>query len=716
MQKKSQLLKFVVLLLITELVVLVLLFVPGVDQILDIIELKAIDWRFEHKVDWQNNKKIEDIIIIDIDKRSVKKMGKLLRWSHETHASLIEYLNESGATIIIFDIIFDAQSDDSENSAFLHATKNGENVFHALFFSKEDDSLFHDTMTDLPAGYEGEQNVVLNDVGSCVQFPRFSRIENDYFELLNASLRNGFVNSFPDRDGTVRRSPLFIQFLDGWYPSLVCAAWMHLKGVTDISCENKDPGSLSVTMSTGRKISVPLDRKGRCWINYPGRFGTFRYISYYDVIQKRIPQSFFTDKIIMVGSTLAGAFDLKSTPLQALYPGVEIHASLLYTLLQENFLRQTTFGDELLLILLITFFTAMVAHYTRPILAFFLLIVIEVSFVLLSLLLFSQNNLIVNTTKPMLAGLFVFIILLLYRYFIEEREKRRIKNYFRRYVASEIVENVLSKENGLVLGGEERELTIVFSDIRNFTNMSESQAPSKVVTFLNRYMTIMTEVLKQNKGTLDKYIGDAIVAMFGAPGWRPNHAKQAVNAAVGMLQKVKMLQSEFSDTIFSDFSIGIGINSGKVIVGNMGSEMIFDYTAIGDEMNLASRLEGLTKFYSVPIIISEKTYNQLNDDFICRKLDSVIVKGKKDAVTIFEVLGAANAGDAMQLKMIKESFEHALALYRTMQFQKAKAEFEDFLALLPGDPVAKIYWERCLSYELNPPPADWSGHWKMETK
>jgi adenylate cyclase len=326
----------------------------------------------------------------------------------------------------------------------------------------------------------------------------------------------------------------------------------------------------------------------------------------------------------------------------------------------------------------------------------------------LACFLFSSFRLPVNTVYPVFLLLIIYFSTTMYHYLVEEREKRRIKATFQHYLAPTVVEEILKDPENLKLGGEEQELTILFSDLRNFTSISEKLSPRQIEQLLNEYLTIMTDVIFTQNGTLDKYMGDAIMAFFGAPLKQPDHYLKACLTAVAMQQELNMLQQKWKQRGLPALDSGIGINTGPVVVGNMGSDVLFDYTVIGDNVNLASRLESLNKMYGTNIIIGENTHDHVKDAFRFRELDLVKVKGKETAVKIYELLREEDISIRWDEQFLKHSQE-GLKRYRYREWSNALAAFEKALTLFPNDITTRLYITRCEMFKEDPPAADWDG-------
>lgn len=563
-----------------------------------------------------------------------------------------------------------------------------------------------------------------------------------------------------DNDGYVRRYPLFFRSGNrlglSFIPSLALQSYLISKGYraevklqkkarpkSAISSEEKVISTFSIVDSDDKKVmDIPVDSSGRTLINYYGKQMTLPYVPaaeifsqseemFYYINQtnaatrqnevKKIfttKKEFFKGRSVIVGATAIGIYDLRTIPLEANYPGPEIHLTQLANLFDAKILRY--WGDEGRYlpwgILIFGLLTSFLWSQLGAVASF-------VSLVVTIPLIFAAD-LYIFTKLGMIFSGFLFLIILafisnftitFYKYFTEELKKKQLKSTFSKYVSPAVVDELLKDADNLKLGGRRQRMSVFFSDVRGFTTISEKLAPEELSRVLNLYLTPMTELVFANKGTLDKYIGDAIMAFFGAPITDANHAEQACRTALQSLVKLKELQQVFKDQNLPHIDIGIGINTGDMSVGNMGSNIVQNYTVMGDSVNLAARLEGTTKEYGVRIIINETTNEDVKGKFITREIDRVKVKGKNLPVAIFELLGEtkqASTGNFGYLEDFRKGYEHYLA----KDFQNAVDAFEKTLIVNAEDPVAKMYSKRCKEFLEEPPPPDWDGVYVMKTK
>jgi adenylate cyclase len=404
------------------------------------------------------------------------------------------------------------------------------------------------------------------------------------------------------------------------------------------------------------------------------------------------------------------------TPFSSVYPGVEIHATVIDNVLRQNFLQRTAWTSlvDFLTIIGLGFIVGLVLPRFSAVRGILFSGAVLAGFVVVNTLLFTKLNLWFNLVYPLLSVLAVYVGVTLYRYITEEREKQKIRGAFQYYLTASVINEMLKDPTKLKLGGDKKKLTVLFSDIRGFTTISEKLSPEDLVHLLNEYLTSMTDLVFKYEGLLDKYMGDAIMAVWGAPLDQPDHAERACRTALEMLAELRKLQAKWTAEGRPPMDIGVGINTGDMVVGNMGSQMRFDYTVMGDSVNLGSRLEGINKEYGTNIVISEFTYEAVKDSLFCRELDSVRVKGKKLPVKIYELLGERR--DAARWDSWLAVFNEGLARYKEERWDEAIARFEKVLELNPGDPPSQLYISRCQSLRENPPEGEWDGVFTMTKK
>ena len=531
-----------------------------------------------------------DIIILAIDDKSVAALGQW-PWPRATHARALSLLAQGGAKAVGYDVIF---SEPSRVGA-------------------GDDNVLAQALARLPVVLPLEAAPLeVKETGSFYA----AKLVVPLPVLAEKAAVLGWVNVLADADGVVRRLPVNIVSESGNYKSLSVVLAEIVGGDT-----KNLPSALRV--------------------NFVGPPGSFEAISFSDLLAGRAATAIFKDKIVLVGATSADLHDNQMTPfsLGQVMAGVEIHANALNTILNGDWLRDASRGNVLSFIFLLALAVALIFSLApRLWLAALLSLAAWLVYLLTALAVFGQG-LILNLVYPSLAFWLSLMVILAYYYLAESREKRYLRQSFQFYLEGSVIEEIIKDPAKLKLGGQKKEMTVLFSDIRGFTTLSEKTEPEIMVSLLNEYFTAMTEIILNWGGVLDKFIGDAIMAFWGAPREAPGHAFLACDAALKMIERLTVLKSDWSRRGLPDLNIGIGINSGAMIVGNMGSSSRFNYTVIGDNVNLASRLEGLNKQYQAGIIISQFTYERAKDDFACEYLDKVNVKGKETAVEIYKLVG-----------------------------------------------------------------------------
>ena len=712
-----------------------------------LMELKTLDLRFLSRGAREPG---PEVVIAAIDEKSLKELGRW-PWERSTMAKLIDVLKEYGARAVGFDIVF-AESENSgfrqlnalseeiekigtfnpairelinnkkkeadTDSILAESIKKAENVTLGYFFHTSRKDIGHLSPGDIEktARYINDSKFqVVKYLGKPIHDPAmkaFAVVPN--IESLSDAAENaGYFNAFPDIDGTNRWSPLVINYDDNFYPSLSLAVLEQYMDWPMMSLIIAEYGIDSVRLGD---VEIPTDEAGRILINYLGPAGTFPHYSITDIINGRLDKNLFKDKIVLIGATATAIFDLRVTPFSAVCPGIEIHATVIDNILHQNFIQRpgwTAFID----ILAITFLGLIlvpILSRVKAVMGFVIALLLAIVYIFINRFVFTGSEVWLNMVYPIFSIAVVYSGITLYKYVTEEREKKKIRGTFQYYLSGPVIEEMLKDPSKLKLGGEKRDLSVLFSDIRGFTTISEKLTPEDLVHLLNEYLTVMTDLVFKYGGLLDKYMGDAIMAVFGAPINQPDHPVRCCKTALDMMAELKKLQKKWEDEGKPVLDIGIGINTGDMVVGNMGSKMRFDYTVMGDNVNLGSRLEGINKEYGTNIVISEYTYGKIMDSFFCRELDSVRVKGKIRPVKIYELLGEKK--DSEQWDGFVSVFEEGLTHYKQGRWDDAIACFRKVLEVRPGDHTSMVYIGRCEDLKQNPPEGPWDGVYTMTKK
>ncbi len=634
-------------------------------------------------------------------------------WPRKLYAPLIEYCRRAGAKAVILDILFTEPSSygPDDDQQFAQAAAQAGNVVVPFFLTR-------DTKPPNPSEADLLKQAGLTIPGpSPGGQPDYRAVVTPIPPLMSAAGALGNVECCPDLDGIYRRVPLVTAFKDKWFPNIGFAAFHRFAA----------PGALEFTPGALKvgNLAIPLDGQGQFLLKFRGPSRSHKRFSAANLIASEArrqhglapiyPAADFAGKWVLVGLTAPGLLDLKASPVSAVYPGVEVHATLLDNLLRGDFLRPIPPW------LLWTGILVMIITMVAVVIFFSGWVITLVGFTTLAL---GCLGLAVGAfhfgwwADPLLPGIALglsFALATAYSYATEGRQKLYIRRMFGQYMSETVISHLLEHPEKLRLGGERRQVTLFFSDLAGFTTISERLSPETVVSLLNDYLSRMTGIILEEAGTVDKFEGDAIMAFWGAPLDQPDQAARACRAALKQQAALAELNRQFAGLNLPPLSMRIGLNTGDAIVGNLGSEKRFDYTVIGDTVNLASRLEGVNKFYGSRVMASEATVTACAGAVEFRELDLVAVKGKEHAVRVFEVLGLPGKLEPEVISR-RQAFAQALELYRQQRFPEAGAAFEAILTKNPEDGPARTYLNRCQRFQEAPPPADWDTVFRPEGK
>jgi adenylate cyclase len=731
--------------------------------ILELFELKTYDFRLR----WRGPiPPTGRVVIVGIDERSLQELGQW-PWPRLLMAQLLDALGRYGPAAIGLDIIWPEPEQrvgildalyDEEGSAgeipilrefqgrLVQAARNSpemdallreirsavhpdevlagairaaERVILGDFFFTTADEVQYVTREAIPTRpilvEQSEYPVVRKGKGmqSAPFVPKPFLVKGNIPVIARAGRAFGFFNMVPDTDGVVRSVPLVMEYHGRFLLPLSLQTLRYAVNPSHWILHLEEYGVAGIQWEGGW---IPTTELGFMHINYRGKDRTFPYLSAVDVVRQRVPEVEVKGKIVLVGAVATGIYDLRVTPLASIFPGVEVHANIIDNVLRGDFIVRPEWASlmDLLYMVILGVVLGWIFARVRPVPGAVLMLGIFVGNLYVNTWALVKWGYWLNVIYPSLFIPVSYLGVSIYRYIHEEREKRKIKGAFQFYVTPSVVNQILRDPNALKLGGEKKRLTVLFSDIRGFTSLSETLPPEGLVHLLNEYLTEMTNVVFRHDGTLDKYIGDAIMAIYGAPLPQEDHPVRACLTALDMMDGLGRLRARWAAQGKPPIDIGIGINTGEMVVGNMGSDRRFDYTVIGDEVNLASRLEGLNKQYGTHIIISEFTHPQVEGHLHCRELDLVRVKGKARPVRIYEVV-ARRDGPGGEVPWM-EPFSAGLGHYRGQRWEEAAACFRHVLGIRPEDRPAGLYLERCDMLAASPPGEGWDGVFEWETK
>ncbi len=607
---------------------------------------------------------LDDIVIIAIDDRSIQEIGRW-PWDRGNFTELLGHLG--GAKVIAFDVAFFESSDARADSGLAAAVASAGNVVMPVEYTRFEQ--------------EGDR-IAGKDIIEPID------------EIKKAAARLGYINVVTDNDGVTRAVN------------------------TDIS---GDYGHFAHAVIE-QYIRKPLVKESRFLVNYVGRPGSFRRYSFADVLDGKYADSEFDDKIVLIGATAPDLHDDYFVPTSygKAMPGVEVHANVVQQLLTGRNVRIAPAWLTILTIFIVALVVALLVYYLPIWLSASLSAALFLIYIFIAIFVFDAG-IILNIVYVPVSIIVTYLATMIYFYLSEKRSKKQIKGAFEKYVSKDVISHILEHPEKLKLGGERREITVFFSDIRGFTTISEKLGPEQLVHLLNEYLTEMTNIILRYNGVVDKYMGDAIMAFWNAPLNQPRHAEIACMASLDMERRLKELQKKWKADGVPHLEIGIGLNTGAAVVGNMGSYDRFDYTAMGDTVNLGSRLEGINKPYGTRMIISESTKKKVEKKkFLVRKLDMVRVKGKNEPIVIYELVSAKKDAADWYYDVVTR-FEKGLELYFKQKWAAAKKEFTaaESIRVKKGkahDGPSNAFIERCDFFRKHPPGKGWDGVWVMKTK
>jgi adenylate cyclase len=665
------------------------------------------------------------VVLVHLDEQSIAALkgqyGRVFSWPRSLHAQVLRNLADAGARVVAYDILFDAPGCPA-----------------SLPPPCQEDVEFARAMEDARTRPGGGTAVLLARDGDPPEpgplQPGQPPAYRDSIDPLPAFRQNATalaaIHPAPDVDGTVRKMPLLVTMKGEVVPTLsLQAAASYLRRPRAV--ERAGDGFVDLASR-----AIPVDANFQAIINFEGppshrpdlRPGPVPALSFVDVLNGTFDQEAVKNKIVFVGLTAAGFADdflVPTSPAGLKMSGVEIHAQTADMILKGGYLQQQGPLSTALVILALTVVSGLILARLQPLVAAGATGVLFLGYVAFTVVQGARAEVsldgaatftLFNSVYPGAALLVAFVVVMLYRIVFEQAEQRLTRGTMGKYLSPAVMTEVLKDPQALQLGGQKREMSVLFSDIRGFTSIAERMDPGALVTFLNAYLTEMTDVVFVHEGVLDKYMGDAIMAFWGAPNAQPNHAELACRTAYHMAKRLHELQATWVAQGLPALEVGIGINSGPMTVGNVGSRIRFDYTVMGDAVNLGSRLEGINKEYGTTIVVGEGTYRDVKDTFVVRYLDLIAVAGKQKGTAIYELIAPVEEVAAQSPDGLLAAWDAAVDLYRSRRFEEAGRAFERVLEIKPDDPPARVFVARCRALALEPPGPGWDGVYVMTHK
>ncbi len=683
-----------------------------------------------------------DVVIIAVDERAVHRYGPL-RWPPSRMAEIIQTLDRAGARVIAFDFVFSSDGEKRGGGApgsrdryepLRVAIQQSGRVVLGTYFDFDADS--DETLTAPPADFRDHRMRSLmylsgaTPASAAPPAPNATSVHSLAPELAAAAASFGHLNLMPSDDGIIRWMPLVARYQSDFYGDFaVEVVRAYLARGTNAHGDVRPQLLIGRERVEGLRLGareIITDERGRLLVRFAGRRSTYTTFSAADLLTGQIPPEKLRDRIVLVGSTAAGAADVWATPLDPLLPGVEIHANAVDNVLRGNFLVRN-WRTRLLTFALLGFAGiagALLLPWARrfgmrrvgALSAAFIVLWVAGHYVF-----FTRSGYAVGIVTPLLCMVTVLGGTLVVSYFTEEKQRQQVEHCFEHYLDRSVINELLERPERLRLGGERRELSVLFCDIRNFTTLAEGAPPEATVEMLNEFFTIMSGVIFSSGGLVDKFVGDQIMAVWGAPLERADHAARACAAALDMMEQFRRLRARWAGVPESSganggrqpsafpaaINCGVGINSGPMVVGNIGSQDRFSYTVIGDNVNVASRLESLNKTYGTQILVGPPTYQAAREKFRFREVDHLRVRGRSRPIAVYELLGTLE--DAEPDREWLAAFAQGIAAFRRREWDTAARAFAAAQARNPLDACAKFYLARLEQFAKNPPQEDWEA-------
>ncbi|MGV7221495.1 MAG: CHASE2 domain-containing protein [Nitrospinales bacterium] len=705
-----------------------------------------------------------EVVIVGIDEKSIDELGRW-PWPRKTMSMLVEKLVARGVKTIGFDMVFSSKEENmikqeleilskeinvnnnpriksALNSLYL---KTGGDDKLASVLEKSNRSVLGYFFHFRPEGLEHLSKKVLRDSFinirkskfngfieskgsidlSSIDFQKAYAVEGNVSVLSEQTKSAGFFSFHPEQDGVIRKLPLIVRYHDEnsgndlfFLPLSLRILEKYFEG--SFLFRVGKLGIEKVMLDIEEPFNILTDERGQLGINFLGKGGTFPHFSAADILFDRLSpdaEKNLRDKIIIIGATATALEDLKANPFDPAYPGVEIHATIIDNILRNNVLSQPPWISlvDVIYIIILGIFLTLVYSKVKPVLG--IAVWLAVSFILFAFShwIFIKEGFWISDFYPFAENTLIICSIMIFRFRTEEKKRQYIQSIFGKYLSPRVIKTLLADSGNLKLGGEQKELTALFSDLQGFSTFSESLSPKDLVNLLNTYLSAMTDILLKHEGTLDKYEGDAIIAFFGAPVFFDDHTRRACYVCIEMQEKLAEMRQKFLDEGKPELFMRVGLHTGFMVVGNMGSKARMNYTMMGDSVNLAARLEGVNKVYNTFSMISEVTYLKAKDYIEARELDTIRVVGRKQPVKIYELLGKAGFMDNISSEVLT-LYSDGLDQYKLKNWDAAISSFKKALLIRPEDGPSSTMLERCTQFKVTAPPKDWDGVFSLESK
>jgi adenylate cyclase len=686
------------------------------------------------------NKAARPVTIVDIDDKSLAKLGQW-PWPRTAIADMISHLTNFGAVAIGFDVVFSEADrlnpdivarqmrylDEATRARLSELPTNDQILAEAIGRSRVvlGETGLPDVLSELDKSLPFTGVATLGEEGAERFLFEFPGLLRNVPVIEKAAAGRGLFSIKTERDGLIRRVPMIMRAQGNIMPSLSLEVLRVITGTPTLLVKTDKTGIRAIRL---KGLEIPTDENGQLWVHF-ARPDPSIYVSASDVLDGKVSPSQISGKLVLIGTSAGGLNDIKTTPVSSTMPGVEIHAQVIESVLSHGVVSQPNYalGVELITAVIIGLLVIVFAPNLGPVRlvlvgAMFAAILVGVSWFF-----YAERRYLIDFTYPLLSTTAIYLTLIFASFVREQQQRKQIRGQFAQYMSPVLVEQLAQAPERLVLGGEEREMTIMFSDVRGFTTISETYKhdPQGLTALMNRFLTPLTNAILARKGYIDKYMGDAIMAFWNAPLDDREHEINACSAAIDMLEKIdevnKEREQEAADGghVYIPLNVGIGLNTGIGVVGNMGSDLKFNYSVLGDSVNLASRLEGQSKEYGFPIIVGSKTALAAKDKFAILELDFIMVKGKTEPEVIYAIAGREDVMESAHFQRLRNITIEMLACYRSRDWQGTLDAIERGRKSEDADTLEKLfrlYEARIKEFQKNPPPEDWNGAFALLTK
>jgi len=686
----------------------------------DKYEAKLYDWRYQKKIDRSLSRvtgAIDNIVIIDIDQRTLDKLGPISTWENKLFVQVINDILRSGSLVTGLDMpVRIATNGDATGDSLISLFSKHQSLCKAVHMIEEMPYLFYNFRNDTSELKILEKHSINVDAGLIANLPAADLMNEYNYDLYQAAKRIGGVLIQEEHGDVIRSTPLLIKYRDRVIPSFPLSVVMSSLHLERDKIRFQSQKHIKMRINGSDYILIPLNESEKMILNFHGALQTFRHISFIDILEKNIDLGLFRDKIVLIGTTSNKITSGINVPFQNDFSVIEMHANAICSIIAGTFISKLNsyiFYSILFLVILMTVTSLII---WRRFWGTVVTILVAGLCVFLSVELLKYGDMWLNIMKLVGGVLFGFVTAMVYHTVMNHKTRYSLRNYFKHYISDENLRALIKKSDSIDLQGDRRVATSFFCNIKDFIQLVENLSPHELVKILDQYLSEMSEIIIRNNGYIDKYEGDGLFAIWGAPLKHERHAIDACSAALDMQAQIVALRNSWKRNELPQFKMQIGIDTGHIVLGNIGGSNRFDYTAIGDAVNIAYRLESANKLYDTEVIISENTFKVIQDNFWVRELDYIRVKGNKNPIKIYELISRKSEQIDQARSSGYEYFLQGLSYYRQRDWVNAYNYFYKAIQLIPQDGPSKEFIRRCKIFIEEPRPEDWDGVFNLRSR